>query len=210
MSIGRPAWAETPEKTGLREHRKQQTRRVLEQVAFDLFTRRGFDGVTIDEIVAAANVSKRTFYRYYDTKEDVLLAEQLRLLDLISAGLLEGPPDEPLLDALCRALLYAHQRYGRDMGLMVQTTRLLWATPSLATRMVQHQMAWETSIAESIATRLGVQDDPDDLRPSMLAAALLAALRVITQRWLQDDGGDSLRELLARNLRLTRPLFPEL
>jgi AcrR family transcriptional regulator len=184
------------EAPGLRERKKLETRRALEQVAVRLFTERGFDGVTIDEIVAAAGVSKRTFYRYYVAKEDVLLSEQLRLLDVLRTGLMARPPDEPLLQALRNALGTVGDTFGPDLALIFEKSRLLWSTPSLAARMVRHMLLWQDSLAEMIARRLDI-DDPDDLRPPMLAAAVLAALRVISQRWMEDTEGTTLADLVA-------------
>jgi AcrR family transcriptional regulator len=187
------------EAIGLRERKKRQTRRALEEVAVELFVERGFDGVTIDEIVAAANVSKRTFYRYYDAKEDVLLSEHLQLLDTLCAALVARPPDEPLFDALRNALRHLGDENCPDMALIFDKTRLLWETPSLAARMMQHQLTWEHALAGTIALRLGI-DDPSDLRPPVLAAAILAALRVISQRWIESAGGMNLTELVERHL----------
>jgi AcrR family transcriptional regulator len=187
---------------------KRQTRATLERVAVELFTERGFDHVTIDEIVAAAEVSKRTFYRYYEAKEDLLLSEHRHILDLIHAAVVARPADERLLDAFCNGLRDLRTDPGPRDGLELRKTGLLFATPSLATRMIQHQLAFEESFAQMIANRLGVTD-PDDPRPAMLAAAILGVLRVVTQRWLAaphvDFGHD-----LALGLDALRTVLPEL
>jgi AcrR family transcriptional regulator len=190
------------------QDQKRRTRATLERVAVELFAARGFDHVTIDEIVAAAQVSKRTFYRYYEAKEDLLLSEQRRILDRIHAAVVARPAGERLLDAFANALRDLRREPRRGDGIELEKARLLFATPSLATRIIQHQLAFEDSFAGMIADRLGVTD-PDDPRPAMLAAALLGALRVITQRWLATPDLDFGQDL-ARQLDALRTALPEL
>jgi AcrR family transcriptional regulator len=198
----------TTETDDRRHEHKRRTRATLERVAVELFTERGFDQVTIDEIVAAAEVSKRTFYRYYEAKEDLLLSAHRHLLDLIHAAVVARPADERLLDAFCNGLRDLRTEPRPRDGLELRKTGLLYSTPSLATRMIQHQLAFEESFARMIANRLGVTD-ADDPRPAMLAAALLGALRVITQRWLATPDADSGWDL-ARQLDAFRTVLPEL
>jgi AcrR family transcriptional regulator len=169
--------------SGRREQRKRQTRRDIETVAVDLFTRHGYDNVTIDEIVAGANTSKRTFYRYYTAKEDVLMTQQHHLLALIPDAVAARPAHEHLIDAVCNAMRDVQPQIEPDDSLALEKARLIFETPSLAARMIQWAQAWEAALAAAFARRLGMTD-PDDVRPQMLAAAILAALRVVTRRWL--------------------------
>jgi AcrR family transcriptional regulator len=173
----------TTETGGKREQRKRQTRRDLETVAVELFTQRGYDNVTIDEIVAGANTSKRTFYRYYTAKEDVLMTQQHHLLALIPDAVAARPAHEHLIDAVCNAMRDVQPQIEPDDSLALEKARLIFETPSLASRMVEWAQAWEVALAETIAQRLAMTDR-DDARPQMLAAAILAALRVVTRRWL--------------------------
>ena len=89
---------------GLRERNKLRRREQITEAALRLFAERGFDGVTIDEIADAADVSRRTFFRYFARKEDVILAWKQQMADELRAALAERPEREPPLDAVHRAL----------------------------------------------------------------------------------------------------------
>ncbi|MBY8879011.1 TetR family transcriptional regulator [Streptomyces sp. PLK6-54] len=93
--------------TGLRERKKAQTRRELRAGAARLFADQGFAGTTVADIAAAANVSERTFFRYFDSKEALLLPDGEELFARIGAELAARPPREEPVEAVCAALLAA-------------------------------------------------------------------------------------------------------
>src|SRR6476661_3304092 len=101
---------------GLRERKKARTREALHDAAMDLFSRHGFDGTTVEEIADACEVSPRTFFRYFPTKEDVLFADADARRDRLLAVLAERPAAEPAFAALCAAMrtLTADYRDDRD------------------------------------------------------------------------------------------------
>jgi AcrR family transcriptional regulator len=202
---GRPL-SDAERKMGLRERKKLATRRELERVAFDLFSAHGFDGVTVDHITAAAHVSKRTFYRYFESKEDVLLSDQRRQLDALRVALDGRPADEGLLTSVREAFLHMADQYAHGREVLTARTRLIMVTPSLASRAAQHHILWERSLAEMIAGRMGL-DVEADLRPRLAAATLLAALRVTLEHWL--TGEEPLAPIVDRSLRTLAELFGE-
>src|SRR5689334_11230211 len=96
-----------PEETGLRARKKEQTRRTLRECGARLFAAHGFAGTTIADIAACANVSERTFFRYFDSKEALLLPDTVELFTFIEEALARRPADEEPMRAVCEALLAA-------------------------------------------------------------------------------------------------------
>src|SRR6478735_12313602 len=89
---------------GLRERKKARTREALQEAAMARFARQGFEGTTVEEIAEACEVSPRTFFRYFPTKEDVLFADADARRDRLLAVLADQPADEPTFAALEAAM----------------------------------------------------------------------------------------------------------
>ena len=147
---------------GTRERRRRMTAFELERVAIDLFAERGFDSVTVDEIAAAAHISRRTFFRYYPSKEDVVLAAGDKALARLRAGLAAlarragtgGPTQHRARDV---------QRVRDGSGGVRPALGDHHRLPH-ARRAYGLQWDWDETISDYVAQRLGL--DPDkDLRP---------------------------------------------
>lgn len=174
---------------GLRERRKKLTAAELEAAAYRLFGERGFDAVTVDDIAAEADVSRRTFFRYFASKEDVLLADHFTQLARLREAMAARPADEPIVTALRNALLSMTGDFEARKEMIIVRGRLMRDTPSLQARSLVHQKLWEDAMQEMVAERLGV-DPVKDLRPGVVSAAALAAMRVAFTNWLS-GGCDS-------------------
>jgi len=168
---------------GLRERRKKLTAAELEAAALRLFGERGFDAVTVDDIAAEADVSRRTFFRYFASKEDVLLADHFVQLARLREAMASRPADEPVLTALRNALLSITGDFGDRKEKVILRGRIMRDTPSLQARSLVHQKTWEDAMQQMVAERLGV-DPAVDMRPGVVAATALAAMRVAFQNWL--------------------------
>jgi AcrR family transcriptional regulator len=168
---------------GLRERRKRLTATELEAAAYRLFGERGFDAVTVDDIAAEADVSRRTFFRYFASKEDVLLADHFVQLARLREAIAARPPDEPIVTALRNALLSLTGDFDDRKEMIILRGRLMRDTPSLQARSLVHQKLWEDAMQEMVAARLGV-DPVADLRPGLVSATTLAAMRVAFTNWL--------------------------
>jgi AcrR family transcriptional regulator len=186
---------------GLRERRKQLTAAELEAAALRLFGERGFDAVTVDDIAAEADVSRRTFFRYFASKEDVLLADHQVQLARLREAMAARPPDEPILTALRNALLSITGDFEERRERVILRGRIMRETPSLQARSLVHQKAWEDAMQEMVAERLGV-DPVADLRPGVVAATALAAMRVAFNNWLNAGATGDLIPLTAEALDL--------
>ena len=191
------------ETSSLRTRKKERTRRAIEKVALELFEERGFDGATIDEIAAQADISPRTFFHYFPSKEDVVLADYSARLERIVSALESGNPDEaePPWDVLRAAFLAVAADYESEREQLFRRFRIIQTTPSVAARNLQLQQTWEEAVAEVVARWMGT-DTAVDLRPRLMAGAALAAMRASIGRWLSDGGESRLPDHVAHGFDL--------
>lgn len=173
------------EQLGLRARKKLQTRRRIETAAFDHFASDGFDGTTIETIAAAADISPRTFFYYFPTKEDVVLADYASRLDRIVEHLSERPVTERPWDALRASFLVVAADYDIERDRLVRRFRIMATAPSVYARSLQLQAGWEDALASVLAQRM--ECDAESLGPRLLAASALSALRSSQHHWLATD-----------------------
>ncbi|GII75085.1 TetR family transcriptional regulator [Sphaerisporangium rufum] len=166
---------------GLRERKKHRTRATLVDAAYELFLRQGYEATTVEQIAAAADISPRTLFRYFKTKEDLALDFLAEHEELVFAALAARPDDEPAFDALIEALRAfvrtATSGPPEEIARFLSERRLMDTTPALATAGFRRLLETERRLTAEIARRLGV--DPDtDRRPELLVAFATSALRV--------------------------------
>jgi AcrR family transcriptional regulator len=176
---------------GLRERKKQRTRDALADAAFDLFTRKGFEATTVDEIAEAVEVSSRTFFRYFAGKDDVVLASVDEQYSDVFAAFDLRPPDEPVLTALRRAtveVLRGYESGGSRMAAerFANVTRLLAISPALAGRSLELCTTRLDELIERIARRMGVLPAADP-RPALVAAVVMSAIQTSTGAWRENE-----------------------
>jgi AcrR family transcriptional regulator len=167
-------------------------------VALELFTERGFDEVTVDDIASAAGISRRTFFRYFESKEDAALPYEEERLETLRSLLAARPPDEPVLAGVRHATVeivasVATDPAAREEGL--RRTRIVAECPSVHARSLELQSRWEIAIREMIAEHLGVEA-ATSLEAHVVAGASLAAVRAAVQLWLATDGATELADLV--------------
>lgn len=181
-------------RTNTRDIARAAVRAELAQVAFELFRRKGFDKVTVDDLAAAAGVSRSTFLRYFGTKEDAVLGafdgHDRRVADALRAR----PADEGEWRALRRALDVVIERYHEDPADSLETTRLVRDTPALCARHLEKQYTWRPALSQALAERAG--SERPTLAQSVRTAAALDCLNVALDHWLASDGREDLVELL--------------
>ncbi len=169
-------------KPGLRERKKQQTREKIAQVALQLFAERGYDHTTLAEIAEAADVSPRTIFAYFQSKEDIVFCELPSLYDRLAQTLEQRPPGATTVDALRDSLSAARSP---DEEAMLRK-RIIGENEGLRLAARAREASLEQLIAKSIARDLG-DAGPDDLRPLLIAASVTAAFSAVRDR-LQPDG----------------------
>ncbi|WP_007517075.1 TetR/AcrR family transcriptional regulator, partial [Pseudofrankia saprophytica] len=189
---------------GLRELKKQRTRRTIVDTAHALFAQYGYDATTIDAIAVSAEVSVRTFFRYFANKEEVALAPLDEVGELALAALERRPAHERPLAALRAASLDAWAAMGpRPAAFRGYVEHLLIAdsAPAVSAAMLQRMMRLGDRLAAAITPRFPPPTGPApgrgaDLRPTLTAAAFLAAVQVGVRSWFT-QGGQDLDEMLA-------------
>jgi AcrR family transcriptional regulator len=160
---------------GLRERKKEQTRRSIEDAAFRLFEERGYSATTVADIAEAADIAPRTFFAYFPSKEAVIFGDFDEVFGGLEARMREREEGENVFEAL-RAwigdLLAREEGAVRDRS---DLRRCLIADNEQLAAHERHIMGrFERLIAENVAVDLG--DGPDDLQPKLIAAAAIAAL----------------------------------
>jgi AcrR family transcriptional regulator len=170
---------------GLRERKKEQTRRAIEDAAFRLFEERGFQATTVADIAQAADIAPRTFFAYFPSKEAVVFCDFEDSFADLAARLEARAADETTFDGLRAWIgdLLAEEHPHAD-GRDAVRRRLIADSEALAAHERHVMGRFERLIAEHVARDLG--DDPDDLRPRLVAAAAVAALMAMQP----DKGAD--------------------
>lgn len=197
--------AEAPGDVGVRERRRARTRDEIEAAALRLFLERGYDATTIEEIAEAALISPRTFFRYFASKDDLLLARGRDDMALAARSLAARPPEEPVIDSLRAVLKVMAARHG-DRDRKIAWIRLVTTTPQLAAGFLEVVHGMERVLCEFVAERLGLE--PTHPRPRLVAAAFGTSFRVAAEMWHESDGTEDMTVLLRRNVEaLVAPLL---
>ncbi|MFJ9146232.1 TetR family transcriptional regulator [Streptomyces griseus] len=199
-------------RAGLRERKKQRTRDALLRAALELFTTQGYERTTVDEIVDAVEVSQRTFFRYFASKEDTTFAVQEMVESRFIEELRRRPAHEAPFEAMRRAVLCAWNSIGEaieeviTVDLHMRTYQMIESTPTLLAAHMRRGIALENHIALLIAEREGLDVDRDP-RPRVAVAAFSGVMRVTGQLWGQgrDPSVEALRDLTEEYLDQLAP-----
>ncbi|MFE5945445.1 TetR/AcrR family transcriptional regulator [Streptomyces sp. NPDC056480] len=192
---------------GLRERKKQRTREALIKVALELFTAHGYERTTVDEIVDTVEVSQRTFFRYFSSKEEVAFAVQQMVEERFVEALRRRPPGEGPFDALRNAVLSGWDTIGDaitevvPLELYLRTFQMIESTPALLAVHLRRSTEMEETLARIIAEREGLDVDADP-RPRIAVAAFSGVMRVTGQMWGRgaDQSLEAIRALTERYL----------
>lgn len=188
---------------GLRERKKQATRAALAEAAWLLAAEHGVSAVTVDDIARKADVSPRTFFNYFSSKEEAVLDRSKEFGYELARKLRERPADEPLDAALCAAAKVVLDKLAQlPDGWLSKLRKMRESSPEL----VPHQMAvYESisaSIAEVIAERTGT-DVARDMYPTLVTGWVLVAWRTAFEHW---ERRDPTTDVLARMQAALRQL----
>ncbi|MEV4614469.1 TetR family transcriptional regulator [Kitasatospora sp. NPDC049258] len=181
----------------LRERKKLKTRQTVRREAFRLFAEQGYENTTVDQIAAAAEVSPSTFFRYFATKEDLVLTDEYD--PVMAAALKARPADEPLLVSGRTVMVGLLRRIvGRDREEILARMRIALAVPALRARMTESSAQPKQLLLDVMTERSGLAEPTLEMR---IATAAFAAVAVETSvYWAERGGRDDLADLLDRAL----------
>jgi AcrR family transcriptional regulator len=171
----------TPE-LGLRERKKQRTRETIARAAHELFAERGYHATTLPEIAEAADVSTRTIFSYFPSKEDILFSDFPVMKEALAQALAERPEGQDALETVRQFILSMHGAAKSDLD---EELRLCVDSDETLRNHLRARIAQlEELIAPAIAKDLDAPEN--DVRPQVVAASLTAAFNVLSER-----GGDA-------------------
>jgi AcrR family transcriptional regulator len=196
----------TDQPLGLRERKKIKLRRTIQAEAMRLFQTEGYERTTVEQIAAAAETSTTTFYRYFPTKEDVVLSDEYDpLFEQIAA---DRPADEPLPAAVLAAssaAVAAATADPADRAYSLVRLHLAAAVPAIQARLAVEDRKTYEVIARVLAARTGRTTDDYPLR--VAAAALTSVQFEASRYWAEHDGVDDLTELITQAVTTVAPLL---
>ena len=193
---------EKPE--GLRERKRQRTLERIAEVGLELFIQQGYEATTLDAIAAAAGISRRTFFHYFRSKEDVLLAwHDGGFSQALRQAVLQGASDQAPLQAARDCLLKLASRYETKESIIVD--QLLRSTEALRTRKEATHVEMERVLGEAMSERWAAPAQLDTLR--MVAMMAMGTLRLALDDWRRDDARYPLAYYLRRSFALLESQF---
>jgi len=200
----------------LRERKKQRTRDALLRAAVELFTTRGYEATTVDDIAEAVDVSQRTFFRYFAGKEEAALALQELAVARFVEAVRERPADEAPMQALRQAVLEGWNTLHEvieavvPVELYLRMYRVIESTPVLLAAHLRRNEETEDTIARVLAEREGLDVDADP-RPRLAVALFGGVMRVTERRWStgEDFSVEAMRALTISYLEQVGPALTE-
>jgi AcrR family transcriptional regulator len=179
----------TARAAGLRRRKRELVRDEIARAAWDLFGSQGYEAATVDEIARAAGVSRRTFFRYFSSKEDVVVGTSDALAEAVLAAFGCRPPREPPLVAIQRAIKPVVVSRLAEDGQARAIIRLLRESRTLRRAMLERHARMEERLAALLARRLGV-DPRRDPTPALLSFVARALLDTAFNVWFDQSPRD--------------------
>jgi AcrR family transcriptional regulator len=173
----------------LRRRKRIRTKQMVQKEALRLFADKGYDQTTVDDIAHAAAMSPRTFFRYFPSKEDVVLWDEYDERPMQEL-LRTRPGEDRLAQLILRIREIFAEIYQTDRELLLARTKLSFAVPEIRARFLNSQLELLGPQFQQIANAIGT--DGDDLQLAVTLAALYSAMLVAVERWQRHDGREDL------------------
>ncbi|GAA1902484.1 TetR family transcriptional regulator [Streptomyces durmitorensis] len=182
---------------GLRERKKLKTRIAIREATYRLINEQGYDATTVEQIAEAAEVSPSTVFRYFPTKEDIVLTDEYD--PLLEEELRARPADEPIVESLRHVLRRAvGLGFTEEPEVSRLRTRLMIEVPAVRSRMLESMSVTGRMLCRVIAERTG--RDPGELEVRVFSMGLIGALTETAAYWAEHGHQDDLGELVGRTM----------
>jgi AcrR family transcriptional regulator len=178
----------------IRERTRRLAQTELTAVAQDLFAAQGYDNTTVDQIAAAAGMSKRTFFRYFPSKDDLVIGKYDLFADRMAEALDARPKNEPVWESLRRmfdiTLDYVQDEHQRARSEAMD--EIVRSTPQLYARYLEKMQRVQELLIGRIAVRLNDDEhNPSDPRPAAIVGAAFACMQAARHAWLASDRSEA-------------------
>ncbi|WP_020658516.1 TetR family transcriptional regulator [Amycolatopsis benzoatilytica] len=185
---------ETPRtRVGATPAGRRQLRRALATAAVDLFAANGYEATTIDDIAAAAGVGRRTFFRYFDSKDDVLFANHDEIVAEMEQVFASADPSRDPIEVATAAVSLVLESYAAELDVSLKRFTLTRTVPSLRDKEVATVDRYQRVLARYLQDRFAdAGDESATLRAAVAAAAIAAANNHVLRRWLRSGGRDDI------------------
>jgi AcrR family transcriptional regulator len=188
---------------GLREKNKLATRSELSRFAIELFLKKGFANTTIDEIVEPLGIAKRTFFRYFNVKEDLVFAWYEDLTNDLVNELRSRPKQESPFEAVCKTLSSLLRMYDENSAWALSMVRLSMETPSLIGKSFEKRVLWEKEFATTLIEREG-KKTMNPLEAQIIAGVAMTAFTAAISEWFAREGKTKLRPIVERAFSMAK------
>ncbi|MHB9853281.1 TetR/AcrR family transcriptional regulator [Streptomyces sp. Tue6028] len=180
---------------GLRERKKMKTRTAIRDATYRLIQQQGYDATTVEQIAEAAEVSPSTVFRYFPTKEDIVLTDEYD--PMLEEELRARPADEPWFDSL-RYVLRKAITLGDDEGPEVTRlrTRLMVEVPAVRSRMMESMSVTGRLLCRAVGERTGL--DPEGLEVRVFAMSLIGGLMETSLYWAEGGHREDFADVVDR------------
>jgi mycofactocin system transcriptional regulator len=192
----------TPALAPARGRPPRTSRDQLASTALALFAQHGFQETTLDDIANAVGVGRRTLFRYFSSKNDLVWGNFEEVLDRLRAGLADGDPGEPMMETLARAVVSSNHYEGEALEELRLRMTLITSVPALQAHSMVRYADWRRVVAEFVAERL--HQEPDDLVPLTIGHMALGTSIAAFVRWVTHPEEDLLAHLEAGYRLLVR------
>jgi AcrR family transcriptional regulator len=182
---------------GLREKNKSATRSELSRFAIELFLKQGFTNTTIDQIVEPLGIAKRTFFRYFSVKEDLVFAWYEDLTKDLVDELRSRPKQESPFEAVCKTLSSLLKMYDENPAWALSMVRLSMETPSLIGKSFEKRVLWEKAFAATLIEREG-KKIMSPLEAQIITGVAMTAFNAAIAEWFSKEGKAKLRPIVER------------